>query len=160
MVTQLSREQTEEKSGRISELTPTRPSVAYKTPDKSLGRAAGKDRRAVDGQPDQRSAAAVPVLTYEGEVDLALAPELQERLRATIEGGDHTIIVDLLGATFLDSIALGVLVGALEDCQSHAGNLHLVVTEPRLLKVLEITGLTDTFAVHPDIASAQKAAGS
>ena len=118
------------------------------------------DRRTMDGQPNQGRASTVPVLTYEGEVDLAVAPELQARLETTIAGGVYTIIVDLLGATFMDSIALGVLVGALEECQSHGGNFHLVVTEPRLLKVLEITGLTDTFVIHPDLASARRATNS
>ncbi len=90
----------------------------------------------------------LPVVSFVGEIDLAVAPDLQERLDALIASGQTTIIVDLLEATFLDSIALGVLVGALEQCQSAAGELYLVVTEPRVLKVLEITGLTETFPIR------------
>jgi anti-sigma B factor antagonist len=90
----------------------------------------------------------LPVVSFAGEVDLAVAPELQERLDVLIAGGQTTIVVDLLETTFLDSIALGVLVGALEQCQSAGGELYLVVTEPRVLKVLEITGLNETFPIH------------
>jgi anti-anti-sigma factor len=90
----------------------------------------------------------VPVVTFEGEVDLAVAPSLQEQLDTLIAGGQTTIAVDLLDATFLDSIALGVLVGALEECRDAGGELHLVVTEHRILKVLEITGLAQTFPIH------------
>jgi anti-sigma B factor antagonist len=90
----------------------------------------------------------LPVVSFAGEVDLAVAPELQERLDVLIAGGQTTIVVDLLQTTFLDSIALGVLVGALEQCQSAGGELYLVVTEPRVLKVLEITGLNETFPIH------------
>ena len=89
-----------------------------------------------------------PVVALTGEVDLAVAPDLQERLDVLIAAGQTTIVVDLLEATFLDSIALGILVGALEQCQSAGGELHLVVTEPRVLKVLEITGLTESFPIH------------
>jgi len=90
----------------------------------------------------------VPVVVLEGEVDLAVAPNLQEKLDALIAGGQSTIVVDLLGATFLDSIALGVLVGTLEECRDAGGELHLVLTDHRILKVLEITGLTETFPIH------------
>jgi anti-sigma B factor antagonist len=92
-----------------------------------------------------------PVVRFSGEVDLAVAPDVQERLDALIANGAATIVVDLLDATFLDSIALGVLIGALEECRAAGGDLHLVVTEPRVLKVLEITGLSDTFPIHESV---------
>lgn len=97
--------------------------------------------------------AGTPVLRFSGEVDLAVAPELEERLDDLIANGASTIVVDLSDVTFLDSIALGVLIGALEACRSAGGDLHLVVTEPRVLKVLEITGLVDTFPLHTSVPS-------
>lgn len=92
--------------------------------------------------------ASFPIIALEGEVDLAVAPGLQERIEALLEEGASNIVVDLLEATFLDSIALGVLVGGLEDCRDAGGSLSLVVTEPRILKVLEITGLSNTFPIY------------
>jgi anti-sigma B factor antagonist len=83
-----------------------------------------------------------------GEIDLAVAPSLQKRLDLLLSRGSSTIVVDLLGATFLDSIALGVLVGTMDECRNAGGDLHLVVTEPRILKVLQITGLANTFSIH------------
>jgi anti-sigma B factor antagonist len=90
----------------------------------------------------------VPVVALTGEIDLAVAPSLQKRLDLLLSRGSSTIVVDLLGATFLDSIALGVLVGTMDECRKAGGDLHLVVTEPRILKVLQITGLADTFPIH------------
>jgi anti-sigma B factor antagonist len=98
----------------------------------------------------------LPVVSFAGEVDLAVAPELQERLDVLIASGQTTIVVDLLETTFLDSIALGVLVGALEQCQSAGGELYLVVTEPRVLKVLEITGLNETFPIHSEMPDSKE----
>jgi anti-sigma B factor antagonist len=94
---------------------------------------------------------AIPVIVLEGEVDLAAAPILQDEVDSLLAAGASTIFVDLLGATFLDSTALGVLVGSLEECRSKGGDLHLIVTEPRILKVLQITGLDDTFPIHSDL---------
>ncbi|MFZ0665873.1 MAG: STAS domain-containing protein [Acidimicrobiales bacterium] len=90
----------------------------------------------------------LPVILLEGEVDLATAPAIQQEVDDLLVAGRSTIVVDLLGATFLDSTALGVLVGALEECRATGGELHLIVTDPRILKVLQITGLDDTFPIH------------
>ncbi len=95
-----------------------------------------------------------PVVHLSGEIDLAQAPQVQERLDRLADVGATTIVVDLLDATFLDSVALGVLVGALKRCRAAGGTLHLVVTEPRIVKVLRITGLLDEFSVHDSLASA------
>jgi anti-anti-sigma factor len=104
----------------------------------------------VDEYSEERSATGpeVPVVALTGEVDLAVAPSLQKRLDLLLSRGSSTIVVDLLGATFLDSIALGVLVGAMDECRKAGGDLHLVVTEPRILKVLQITGLANTFSIQ------------
>jgi anti-sigma B factor antagonist len=62
--------------------------------------------------------------------------------------------VDLDGVDFIDSTGLGVLIGALKRVRTHDGDLALVCSEPRILKVFEITGLLTVFAVHPSIADA------
>ena len=100
----------------------------------------------------------VPVVAAFGEIDVATAPPLREKLQAHITEGSSTVVVDLLGVTFLDSTALGVLVGALKRCREAGGELPLVITEPRLLKVFEITGLTGVFPIHTSVADAVQSA--
>ncbi len=81
-----------------------------------------------------------PVVTVEGEIDVATAPQLRECLHEVIAEGNATVILDLLPVTFLDSTALGVLVGALKRCRELGGELHVVVSDPRIMKIFEITG--------------------
>jgi anti-sigma B factor antagonist len=90
----------------------------------------------------------LPVLAVTGELDLAVAPWLRDQLDALFVGGASSLVVDMSGAAFLDSTALGVLVGALNKCRELGGQVHLVVTEPQILRVLRITGLTHAFALH------------
>jgi anti-sigma B factor antagonist len=90
----------------------------------------------------------LPVLEAKGELDLAVAPWLSEQLDALFVGGASSVIVDLTSATFLDSTALGVLVGGLNRCKERGGDVHLVVTEPQILRVLSITGLGQAFVLH------------
>jgi anti-sigma B factor antagonist len=96
----------------------------------------------------QTDARAIPTLQLSGELDLAVAPSLHDELDRLFTEGANSIVVDLMDATFLDSTALGVLVSALNRCESLGGQLHLIVTEPQILRVLRITGLTDVFSLH------------
>ena len=100
-------------------------------------------------QPQQEISGGPPVIVLDGELDLARAPSLQRAIEQLRADGHSTIVVDLLGVNFLDSTALGVLVAALGRCREAGGDLHLIVKEPRILKVLEITGLSNTFPLHP-----------
>src|SRR5216683_911096 len=94
------------------------------------------------------------VLAVHGEVDVYTAPRLRERLVELVSQGKHRIVVDLEGVDFLDSTGLGVLVGGLKRLRSHDGDLTLVCTQQRILKVFEITGLTKVFAIHDSVDAA------
>ena len=65
---------------------------------------------------DQRQVVAVT-----GEIDLFTAPELKAALGETLESGRSRIVVDLTDTTFLDSTALGVLIGAVKRLRSRDG---------------------------------------
>jgi anti-sigma B factor antagonist len=95
----------------------------------------------------------VPVITVAGEIDVASAPQLREALHKVIADGHTTVVLDLLAVTFLDSTALGVLVGALKRCRELGGELHVVVTDPRIMKIFEITGLTKVFPIADSLAA-------
>lgn len=99
----------------------------------------------------------VSVLTVRGEVDVYTAPTLRERLVGMAEKGQYRIIVDLEGVDFLDSTGLGVLVGGLKRLRSHDGDLQLVCTQHRILKVFEITGLTKVFSIFDSVSAATNA---
>lgn len=93
----------------------------------------------------------VSVVTVSGEVDVATAPAVRDCLDVVIERDDGMVVVDLLGVTFIDSTGLGVLIGARKRCADEDRELRVVVSEPRILKVFEITGLTELFTIHPSL---------
>lgn len=94
------------------------------------------------------------VLTVKGEVDVYTAPRLREKLVELVSQDKLQVIVDLEGVDFLDSTGLGVLVGGLKRLRSHNGDLGLVCSQPRVLKVFEITGLTKVFDIHDSLDAA------
>ena len=89
------------------------------------------------------------VVTVRGEVDVATAPTLGEALDAALDEGSGPVVVDLSGVTFIDSTGLGVLIAVRKRCLDSGRELRVVVSDPRILKVFEITGLDDLFAIHP-----------
>ena len=94
------------------------------------------------------------VLAVSGEVDVATVPRLREQLHGLVAQGSNQIIVNLDAVDFLDSTGLGVLVGGLKRVRANDGNLRVVCTQERLLKIFRITGLTKVFAIHDSVAAA------
>jgi anti-sigma B factor antagonist len=107
-----------------------------------------------DFQIEERARTVPPVIAVSGEIDVATAPQLRECLHGVVARGESTIVLDLLGVTFLDSTALGVLVGALKRCRELGGDLHVVVADPRIMKIFEITGLTNVFTIADSLQAA------
>ena len=88
------------------------------------------------------------VVTVSGELDLYSAPELKERITRSIDEGRTRLVIDMSEATFIDSTAIGVLVGGLRRVQEQGGSLNLVCTHEDILRVLDIVGLDQVFAIH------------
>ena len=87
------------------------------------------------------------VVAVRGEIDLFTAPELKQKLTDAIEGGKSRIVVDLTETSFLDSTALGVLIGAVKRLRSREGALVIVNVDQNIAKTFEITGLDQIFTI-------------
>ncbi len=87
------------------------------------------------------------IIALHGDVDLFTTPELKQVLAECIESGRVRIVVDLTETTFLDSTALGVLIGAVKRVRSHGGELALVNVDENIAKTFEITGLDQIFTI-------------
>jgi anti-sigma B factor antagonist len=97
----------------------------------------------------------VLVVVVRGEHDIYTAPALRDRLDQALSGTPNGsaptgVIVDLSGATFLDSSILGALLEARRQALESA--LGYVVClgenpEPGVARILEITGLVPVFPV-------------
>jgi len=98
------------------------------------------------------------VLSVSGEIDMATAPGLRERLHGLLAEETQRLIVDLDDVGFLDSTALGVLVGALKRARGEGGDVRIVCTQPRVRKVFEITRLDSAFDLFDTVDEAVRGA--
>ena len=88
-----------------------------------------------------------PIIELEGEVDVYTAPQLKQQMISLLESGARELVVDLTKVDYLDSTALGVLIGGLKRLRERDGNMVLVCPSPRIRRVFEITGLDKIFDI-------------
>ena len=94
------------------------------------------------------------VVSVAGELDVATAARLGEELDRTAERGARRVIVDLVGLTFLDSVGLGILTDYARRLRAEGGVCAFVSSDPRILRVFELTGLDRIFRIERSLAEA------
>jgi anti-sigma B factor antagonist len=107
---------------------------------------------------DEAVDADTQLLRARGELDLYAAPELKRRLASAIDAGKTRIVVDLTDASFMDSTALGVLLGALKRLRVRDGALAVASEQPTILRILEVTGMNQVLDLHKTADDALAAA--
>lgn len=92
-----------------------------------------------------------PVLTMAGELDVSTGAAMTRAIARHLANSDR-LIIDLRGVTFVDSRALAVLIRTSQ--QTEAGALRLVTSSPRLLKLFELSGVSELFEVFESVEAA------
>lgn len=87
------------------------------------------------------------VVTPVGELDAHNCGELGEALTAATDADNADVVVDAAGLSFIDSSAISELLRLREQLSDQGGSLTLINVQPSVRRVLEITGLLDTFGV-------------
>lgn len=108
----------------------------------------------MDQADDYTTGDGLTVITVTGEIDVYSAPALREKFIGLVEQGKYLLIADLERVLFLDSTGLGVLIGGLRRVRARDGFLDLVCTQPRMLRIFRITGLTQIFDIYNSVEEA------
>jgi anti-sigma B factor antagonist len=82
-------------------------------------------------------------VTVSGELDIATAPALRDRLNEAIDAGTYRFVIDLSAVDFLDSVALATIVHAKQRLPE-AGRMA-IATEPDsyVTLIFESSGLAN-----------------
>ena len=86
-----------------------------------------------------------------GELDVATAPALRERLSEFASQGLIHISVDLSALRFIDSVGLSVFVVAKKHLEHMGGSLLLLRPSARIEKLLQVTALAPLLLAKPVI---------
>lgn len=87
------------------------------------------------------------VVDFQGEMDVYTTPQAKEAMLDLLDNGYYHLVVNLQGAEYLDSTALGMLVGTLKRVREQGGDLRIVAPPPRIRRLFDITRLDKVFPI-------------
>lgn len=97
---------------------------------------------------ESTTADGVCVVRVGGYVDFDVAPQLKKALVARIAAGSRRLVVDLSDVGFIDSTAIGVLVGALKRLREADGALAVVSDDENVRSIFEVVGLENAMPLQ------------
>jgi anti-anti-sigma factor len=94
------------------------------------------------------------LITAAGEIDLAVADRLWAELDPQITAG-RAVVLDCSGVGFLDSTGLRTLMKAAHKAVEVGATFGLAEPTPAVLRVLDLSGVAEVFAVDRDAVDDQ-----
>ena len=98
------------------------------------------------------------VLTAVGEFDIGSVQLVREAILGALETSNK-VIVDLSGATFIDSTVLGALVGGARNAAEKGGWLRFVNPQAPVRRVLRITEIDRVIGLYDTVEDAASHSG-
>ena len=99
----------------------------------------------------------VDLLTIDGRLDAASAPQLKQQFDALFDQGRYRIVLDLAGLEYIASPGLRVLIEARKRTRDHVpggGDVRIANLPPRIKEVFDLTGFTSLFEIYSDTVEA------
>jgi anti-sigma B factor antagonist len=99
----------------------------------------------------------VAVIHVSGEIDMTSRDAVERVLTRTVDGRPETVVIDLSEVTFFGSSGLQMLAEARAHAAANKVALRLVASSRKVLRPLEITGMTAAFPVYATVPEAVSA---
>jgi anti-sigma B factor antagonist len=93
------------------------------------------------------------LISVEGELDLSTAPQLKWMLLDSLDAGHDQLVLDLSLSTFMDSTALGVLIGVNRSLDV-GGRMAIACARTDVLHIFELSGLDSAFSIFATLGEA------
>jgi len=95
------------------------------------------------------------VFHLQGEIDAETGPDFRDALEQARAEGQRWFLIDLLETEYLDSVALGILLGTAKETSKLGGSLAVACNRPNLVKLFELTGVKELLNVQESTAAAR-----
>lgn len=96
----------------------------------------------------------VNIVTVNGRVDSAKAPELEKTLQGLLDSHRNQIVMDLGDVEYMSSAGLRALVSGLKTAKKSGGDLVIARPSTRVREVIELAGLTSVFSLYDEVVEA------
>ncbi len=96
----------------------------------------------------------VDVLHLDGALDAYAFPRLETALNHLRETGRHKIVLHCASLDYVNSAALGALIGFARKSREQGGDLKLACLTPKIYNIVELLGFDKILHIHPEIQMA------
>jgi anti-sigma B factor antagonist len=96
----------------------------------------------------------VIILRLHGELNSNTAPKVMAFIKKHVTEGKVKIIVDLEQVRHTNSAGLRMLLAAVKETRSRAGDIRLAAVQPDVLKVLNLSGFAAILKIFEDRVTA------
>ncbi|NRQ33916.1 STAS domain-containing protein [Nonomuraea sp. NN258] len=94
------------------------------------------------------------LIIVDGEVDTTNSAEWEKGIDGARRRLSDHLIFDVTGLSFLDSSGLSVLLAAAVLAEAHGARVHLAGLQPRVARLLELTGTVRVMSIHDHVDQA------
>lgn len=94
------------------------------------------------------------VVALDGDLGIAGAPALRERLISVLRPGTRLVMIDLSRVQSCDSAGLAILIGTQRRAKERGTLVLLVAPSPPVAELLHSTGLERCLTICPDLPGA------
>jgi anti-sigma B factor antagonist len=90
-----------------------------------------------------------------GVLDLATVLGLRSHLQQALDGGAHSVVLDLMGVRLMDSSGLGAVVWLYKQLRERCGQVCVAATTPVVLRVFELTSVNRLIRIYDSVEAAE-----
>jgi len=94
------------------------------------------------------------IVTIGGDLDIASAPTVRERLLSLLRPGACRLVIDMSAVRYADASGLAALVSTQRRAVLLGGGLRLAAPRPEVAGALTVTGLSRHLAAYPTVRAA------
>lgn len=96
------------------------------------------------------------MVACQGRLDQSLNPQLEQSLSDLLASGHQRLIIDLSGASYVNSGGLRCLVTAWRQSRAQGGDLVLFGLNNRLEEIFSLVGFDRVFQIYPTLDDARQ----
>ncbi len=96
----------------------------------------------------------VAIVEAKGRIDSSTAAAFGEALTGAVDAGSARVVLDLSEVDYMSSAGLREIVTAFKKARSLQGDIRVAEPAPRVLEVLELSGLDTFMKIYPSRAEA------
>lgn len=93
-----------------------------------------------------------------GEIDQYGAAYMRNKIDIEFElSAMKNLVFDLSGVEFMDSAGIGLIIGRKKNAEALGGKIAIAAADKKLMRILDLSGITRVVPVYPDYRKAVEA---